>query len=71
MLGISTCLSAKSGEALNNSSLNYQSKGNIKCDFLFPFIFNRLRRMALNLSRYGLLLEEMWAARPCTAETLN
>jgi len=23
-------------EALNNSSLNYQSTGNTKCDFLFP-----------------------------------
>ena len=45
-------------EALNNSSLNYQSTGNTKCDFPFPFIFNRLRRLNM-------------AALPCAAETLN
>ncbi|MGB5277901.1 MAG: hypothetical protein WBP02_12085, partial [Gammaproteobacteria bacterium] len=45
-------------EAPNNSSVNYQSKGNIKCDFLFPFIFNRLTRLKM-------------AAHPCAAETLN
>ena len=45
-------------EALNNSSLNYQSTGNIKCDFLFPSIFNRLRRSKMT-------------AHPCAAETLN
>jgi len=47
-----------SKEALNNSSVNYQSTGNIKCDFLFPFIFNRLTRLKM-------------AAHPCPAETLN
>ena len=48
----------KSKEALNNSSLNYQSTGNVKCDFPFPLIFNRLRRWKM-------------AARPWTAENLN
>jgi hypothetical protein len=45
-------------EALNNSSLNYQSTGNKKCDFLFPSIFNRLGRLKMEV-------------RPCTAKTLN
>jgi len=42
-------------EALNNSSLNYQSTGNIKCDFMFSSIFNRLRRSKM-------------AAHPCAAD---
>jgi len=29
-------------EALNNSTMNYQSKKKIKCDFIFFFIFNGL-----------------------------
>ncbi len=45
-------------ETLNNSSVNYQSTGNIQCDFLFPLIFNRLTRFKM-------------AAHPCAAETLN
>ncbi len=45
-------------EALNNSSLNSQDTGNIKCDYLFPLIFNRLKRSKM-------------AARPCAAATLN
>jgi len=32
----------QSKEALNNSSMNYQSKKKIKCDFIFFFIFNGL-----------------------------
>jgi len=30
------------GEALNNSSMNYQSKNKSKCDFDLFFIFNNL-----------------------------
>lgn len=45
-------------EALNHSSLNYQSTENTKSDFLFSFIFNRSRRLKM-------------AVHPGVAETPN